>query len=65
MNDENEIENEHENEHLITRWREERKKRYPTQTNIQKKEEAEKTVEEAGGLLYDYQYQYESTLFGV
>ena len=38
---------------IMIRWREERRKRYPTQTNIQKKEEAEKTVEDAGGLLYD------------
>ena len=36
----------------MNRWREERKRRYPTQANVQKKEEAEKTVEEAGGLLY-------------
>ena len=37
---------------IMNRWREERKRRYPTQANVQKKEEAEKTVEEAGGLLY-------------
>ena len=36
---------------MIFRWREERKRRYPTQDNIQKKNEAEKAIEEAGGLV--------------
>ena len=35
----------------IKKWREERKRRYPTQDNIQKKNEAEKAIEEAGGLV--------------
>lgn len=35
----------------MCRWREERKRKYPTQQNIEKKTAAKETVEQAGGLV--------------
>lgn len=36
---------------VLRRWREERKRKYPTQQNIEKKMTAKETVEQAGGLV--------------
>ena len=36
---------------LMYRWREERKRKYPTQQNIERKMAAKETVEQAGGLV--------------
>lgn len=36
---------------VMSRWREDRKRNYPTQENIEKKQAIQETVEQAGGLM--------------